>query len=201
MMKSLAFCGLSFAALIASAAAAHPSTPIDDAAKAAAAAAATADARSAVTPVAAPPAKPMAKHDHHRRPTGDDRALVYDYRDVEQDGVTYDGRWTGTWTGHYEGHPVTVYNGTYDGRHGGSDHHMKRHHDHSDMEHGDRPVYRHHYGYGWGAPMITTITFQSAPFVTTTTTTTEEIVYGAAAPRKRVARRIWKPRPKLRCAC
>jgi Ni/Co efflux regulator RcnB len=59
------------------------------------------------------------------------------------------------------------------------------------------------YGYGYGGG-VTTITIQSQPVVTTTTTTTEEVVY-AAATRKRVHARAWKPRPKVhykpRCVC
>ena len=125
--------------------------------------------------------------------------LSYDYGNGGRDGVTYNGRWTGTWTGHYEGQPTQVYQGSYDGRYEGSAPHWAHHG-------GRRPHVMHHggpaygYGYGWGAPMITTMTFQSAPIVTTTTTTTEYVTYAAAA-RKRPARRVWKPRPKARCTC
>lgn len=161
---------------------------IDDAA--AAAAAAAADGK----PVEAPHAHAMQGH-------GDGHALTYDYRDADRGDVTYRGRWTGTWTGHYEGQPTTVYHGTYEGRHDGSAPHWAMRDGPSHMEYHDGPSYGYGYGYGWGAPMMTTITFQSAPVFITTTTTTEEIVYGAASPKKRPARRIWKPRPKQRCTC
>lgn len=136
-------------------------------------------------------------HVHVVQSHGGDRPLTYDYRDTERGDVTYQGRWTGTWSGHYEGQPTQVYNGTYDGRYGGSAQHRsdrKRRENHYHAGPG------HYYGYGWGAPVMTTVTFHSAPIVTTTTTTTEEVIY-AAAPRKRIARRSWKPRPKQRCAC
>lgn len=65
------------------------------------------------------------------------------------------------------------------------------------------PHVTHHYGHGWGGG-VTTITVHSQPVVTTTTVTTEEVVY-AAAPRKRIHKRVWKPRPKVhhkpRCVC
>ncbi len=128
---------------------------------------------------------------------GSDRPLTYDYRDAERGDLTYQGRWTGTWTGHYEGQPTQVYNGTYDGRYGGSVPHRADRDGRGNVYYGSPGYY---YSYGWGAPMMTTITFQSAPIVTTTVTTTEEVIYGAAW-RKRIAHRVWKPRPKQRCAC
>ena len=72
------------------------------------------------------------------------------------------------------------------------------------------PEYRGHqqgyypYGYQGGyyyypAP-VTTITY--APVTTTTTTTTEEYYYETVpAPKKRVIKRKWKPKPKPRCVC
>lgn len=197
------------------------SNPIDEAAKAAAAAAtdskpaeaghvhaAPAVVQSqAQRPVVAPSSNTItttvttmpatAGHVHVVQTPGSDRSLTYDYRNAERGDVTYQGRWTGTWTGHYEGQPTQVYNGSYDGRYDGSAPHQHRH------KGADRSYYGwpgYYYGYGWSAPVITTITYQAAPVVTTTTTTTEEIIY-AAAPRKRIARRSWKPRPKQRCAC
>ncbi len=60
---------------------------------------------------------------------------------------------------------------------------------------------QHYYSYGYGAPVVTTITFQSAP-VTTTTTTTEYVTEYVSA-RKRVyhapKKRVW--RSKARCVC
>ena len=73
------------------------------------------------------------------------------------------------------------------------------------------PEYRGHqqgyypYGYQGGyyyypAPVITTVTY--APVTTTTTTTTEEYYYETVpAPKKRVVKRKWKPKPKPRCVC
>ena len=191
------------------------SNAIEDAAKAAAAAAAAARDRKPaeaghthMMPQAVAPSSTTSQnavttipatagHVHVVQTQASDHPLTYDYRDVEQGDVTYQGRWTGTWTGHYEGQPTQVYNGTYDGRYGGSVPHR------SDRDGRGRVYYGspgYYYSYGWGAPMMTTVTFQSAPIVTTTTTTTEEVIYGAA-PRKRIARRSWKPRPKQRCAC
>ena len=192
------------------------SNTIDDAAKAAAAAAANdrkpaeAGHVQAMPRVVAPlshtnenavtaiPAN--AAHVHVVQTQGGDYPLTYDYRDAERGDVTYQGRWTGTWTGQYEGQPTQVYNGTYDGRYGGSGPYRTDRDDRDDRGsvYYGRPGY--YYSYGWGAPMMTTVTFQSAPIVTTTTTTTEEVIYGAA-PRKRIAHRSWKPRPKQRCAC
>ena len=192
-MKSLGFGSLALAvSLVPSMAGAQgapvPSSKIDEAAGAAAAAA------------AADRAPVEVFHDHAPPPQAVDHVLTYDYRNADKGGVTYQGRWTGTWTGHYEGQPTQVYNGTYDGRYGGSapgwahrDHRDQRH-----MAYYGGPVYG--YGYGWAGPVMTTIIIQSAPIITTTTTTTEEVIYGAA-PRKRIARRSWKPRPKQRCAC
>lgn len=198
-MKRLVFGGVVLAAMSALVPAqAHdapsPSKPIDDAARAAAAAAGAMDGDRAAP----------AGHNHAMRRHDDNgHALAYDYRDADAGDVTYRGRWTGTWTGHYEGQPVTVYNGTYEGGHddGGQHQHDARHHHSRHMAYPGHTVYHSGYGYGWGAPVTTTITFQSMPVVTTTTTTTEEIVYGAAARVKRPARRIWKPRPKQRCTC
>ena len=200
------------------------SNTIEDAAKAAAAAAAAAADRKPVEaghvhtaptvvqsqvirPVVAPSSNTVtttvttmpatADHAHVAQMQCCDRPLTYDYRNAERGDVTYQGRWTGTWTGHYEGQPTQVYNGTYDGRYGGSVP-QGSYRNRPDRAYYGGPGY--YYSYGWGAPMMTTITFQSSPIVTTTTTTTEEVIYGAA-PRKRIARRTWKPRPKQRCAC
>ena len=202
------------------------SNTIEDAAKAAAAAAAAADRKpaeaghvhaaptvvqsQATRQVVAPSSNTVtttvttmpatADHVHVVQMQHGGQPLTYDYRNAERGDVTYQGRWTGTWTGHYEGQPPQVYNGTYDGRYGGSVPHRAD----RDGRDGRGNVYYgapgYYYSYGWGAPMMTTITFQSAPIITTTTTTTEEVIYGAA-PRKRIARRTWKPRPKQRCAC
>lgn len=132
-----------------------------------------------------------------------DRELPYDYNyDYRRgdDGVTYNGRWSGTWTGGYEA-GTQVYKGTFEGTYDGSRPHW--------AHRGPPPphvVYQGGYGYGYGGygyaygPAFTTITIQSAPIVTTTTTVTEEVTY-AAAPRKRIARKVWKPRPKARCVC
>lgn len=202
-MKGLVFGGAVLAAVYALVPAqAHdappPSKPIDDAAGAAAAAAAAIDDDRAAP----------ATHGHQMHRHDDGRALAYDHRDADVGDVTYRGRWTGSWTGHYEGQPATVYNGTYEGsydddgesRQHGARHHHSRHHS-GPMAYPGHTVYQSGYGYAWGAPVMTTITFQSMPVVTTTTTTTEEIVYGAAARVKRPARRVWKPRPKQRCTC
>lgn len=184
---------------------------IEDAAKAAAAAAngqqpaqaghvhaapaASPSSNTVITTVTTTPANPGPVQ--FVQTQGGDRPLIYDYRNAERGDVTYQGRWTGTWTGHYEGQPAQVYQGAYDGRYDGSAP-RKRRHDGPDRVYYAWPGYG--YSYGWAPPVITTITYQSAPVVTTTTTTTEEIIYGAA-PRKRIARRSWKPRPKQRCAC
>ena len=72
----------------------------------------------------------------------------------------------------------------------------------STPQHHPHVVYDYGYGHGWGGG-VTTITVHSQPVVTTTTTTTEEVIY-AAAPRKRIHKRVWKPRPKVhkpRCVC
>lgn len=185
-MKNLAFGGLAIALLVVPVVAtaqgiAQPSK-IDEAAGAAANAAAMADR------------KPVeARHDQPVPPPRGDHVLTYDYHEADRGGVTYQGRWTGTWTGHYEGQPTTVYNGSYDGRYQGAPPQWA-YRGHPQTAYYGSPVY------GWGVPVMTTIIFQSAPIVTTTTTTTEEVIYGAA-PRKRIARRTWKPRPKQRCAC
>lgn len=158
------------------------------------------DAAAAAATAAAGAGKPVeAMRDHVMQGHGAEHVLPYDYRDDGRDDVTYRGRWTGTWTGHYEGQPATAYKGTYEGQYDGSAPHWAMRDGASHMEYYGGPVYDD--GYGWGPPVMTTITFQSTPIVTTTTTTTEETVYGAAAPVKRPARRIWKPRPKRRCAC
>ncbi len=65
-------------------------------------------------------------------------------------------------------------------------------------------IYDQGYGYGYGQGYgggVTTITIQSQPIVTTTTTTSEEVVYASVSPRKRIHKRVWKPRPKPRCVC
>lgn len=194
--------------------AAPSSDKIEEAAKAAAAAAAghvhatpTVVQSQVLRQVVAPPSNTVtttvttmpatADQVHLVQMQGSDRPLTYDYRDAERGDVTYRGRWTGTWTGQYEGQPTQVYNGTYDGRYGGSVPHRADRDGRGNVYYGSPGYY---YSYGWGAPMMTTVTFQSAPIVTTTVTTTEEVIYGAAS-RKRIARRTWKPRPKQRCAC
>lgn len=139
----------------------------------------------------APQGKASGHHEDHGREGG---ALPYDLGTRDRGDVTYQGRWTGTWTGHYEGQPTTVYNGTYDGRYEGSAPHWAYRNPRWQGGYYGVPAY----GWGWGPPVITTVTYQSAPVVTTTTT--EEWIYRTVS-RKRLGRHVWKPRPKLRCAC
>jgi Ni/Co efflux regulator RcnB len=59
-----------------------------------------------------------------------------------------------------------------------------------------------YYQNGWyyPAPVVTTITV--SPAVTTTTTVTEEVYYETvAAPARKKAVRMWRPKPKPRCSC
>lgn len=145
-------------------------------------------------------AKPykLSKRERRERDRYGDRRLGYD------NSVGYGGRWNGTWTGSYDNGPTQVYNGTYDGRYEGTVPYRETRdydRDQAPRYHGQRQVYygRPSYGYGGGE---TIVTINSAPVTTTTTQVTEEVSYVSVPVRKRhVAKRTWKPRPKVHCTC
>jgi Nickel/cobalt transporter regulator len=130
----------------------------------------------------------------------DDRQSGYDYDDrgSRSGGRAYEGEWNGQWTGRWNGGPTQTYEGRYEGDYRGEAPHWGGRGRGPAVVYHNPSAYGYHYG---GGETTTIIVQQSQPVVTTTTTTSEQVIYASAPRRHYVARRVWKPRPKVRCLC